>query len=96
MNKFLLENIDVIKNDTINYINRQWYHVKILELFFNKELFDYEFSTGKIKIIDCYKENNKKIYVNCITVEDKGLTHIFVYNKQNYCYKEIDINYFVK
>ncbi len=93
--KFLLENIDVFKNDTINYINRQWYHVKILELFFNKELFDYEFSTGKIKIIDCYKENNKKIYVNCITVEDKGLTHIFVYNKQNYCYKEIDINYFV-
>ena len=94
--KLILENIEVFENDNINYIDRQWYHVRLLETLFTKETFDYNNNTGSIRIIDCYKdiEGNKNC-INCITVEDKGQTHIFIYNKKEYRYKEIELENFI-
>lgn len=92
--KFLLENIEIYENSNIDHIDRQWYHVKILEYLFDKNTFNYFNNLGKIKVLNCYKDNKKRIYVNCITVEDKGNIHIFLYNKKKYKYQEIDINYF--
>ena len=92
--KFLLENIEIYENSNIDHIDRQWYHVKILEYLFDRNTFNYFNNLGKIKVLNCYKDNKKRIYVNCITVEDKGNIHIFLYNKKKYKYQEIDINYF--
>ena len=93
--KFLLENIEIYENDNMNYIDRQWYHVRILEYFFNEKTFDYNSSLGKIKIVDCYKDNKERIYINCIVVEELKNTHIFIYNKTKHKYQEIELKYFV-
>ena len=93
--KFILENIEVFENANMSYIDRQWYHVKFLERFFDKREFDYEYGEGKIRVIDCYKDiKDKRIYVNCIVVEHDGLTSVFIYNKKNYKYQELDVNNF--
>ena len=95
--KIVLENIEVLENTDLNYIDRQWYHVRILESLFDKTEFNYMDSLGNIKIVDCYKdfEGNKKP-INCVCLEDKEGTHIFLYNRQKYNYQEINIDNFVK
>lgn len=96
--KFILENIEVYENSNMWYADRQWYHVKILEHFFNPKEFNYQNGTGKIRAINCYKdrEDNERIYVNCFVLEDRGETHIFLYNKKRCGYVEIDIDDFVQ
>ena len=89
---YILNNIESYSND-LDYITRQWYHKKVLEYFFNEEEFDYENNTGKIKIFDCFIENNgKKRFINFITVVDEDETVIYVYNKKEskYCRMGID------
>lgn len=96
--KFILENIEVCENPNMGYIDRQWYHVRILEYFFNPMEFDYRHDYGRIKIMNCYKKrsDNTIIYINGVVLEDKYQTHIFLYNKKRYGYVEIDIDNFVQ
>lgn len=93
--KYVLENIEIYKNPNINYINRQWYHVRILEYLFDEKIFNYDDNLGLIRVIDCYKDNDSRHYYNCITVEDKNNIHIFLYNSKEYRYQELDIDYFI-
>ena len=89
---YILNNIESYSND-LDYITRQWYHKKVLEYFFNEEEFDYENNTGKIKIFDCFMENNgKKRFINFITAVDEDETVIYVYNKKEskYCRMSLD------
>lgn len=96
--KFILENIEVYENTNMGYTDRQWYHVRILEHFFDIDEFDYHESRGKIKIINCYKnrDDNSITYINGVVLEDNGETHIFLYNRQKCGYVEIDIDNFVQ
>ena len=82
----------------MGYTDRQWYHVRILEHFFDIDEFDYHESRGKIKIINCYKnrDDNSITYINGVVLEDNGETHIFLYNRQKCGYVEIDIDNFVQ
>ena len=93
--KFLLENIDVCESTCMGYTDRQWHHKRILEDFFDKKEFNYNDGNGKIRFIDCYKDvNNKRQYLNCVSVESKSGIKIYVYNKKNLGYCEIDLRNF--
>ena len=95
--KFILENIDVCDNPNMGYTDRQGHHKTILEEFFNNKEFNYQDNTGKIRMIDCYKDiNDERHYVNCIAVQAKNGTEIYVYNKKEYRYCQIDIMNFAK
>lgn len=90
--KFILENIDICNNPNIGYTDRQWHHKRILEEFFDKIDFNYNGENGKIRIIDCYKDIDKKRhYLNCVSVQTKSGTRIYVYNKKEFKYCEMDI-----
>ena len=90
--KFLLENIDVFENPNMEYTDKMWYHVRILQDFFNEQDFDYENGTGKIHIINCYKKfEDKTKYLNCVTVQTAEGIDIYVYNNKQGKYSEIDI-----
>lgn len=93
--RFVLENIEIINNPNMGYVDRQWYHVKVLSYVFNRDEFNYECDTGKIRIINCYRMvNDKRISTNCIMIQDSGLLHIYLYNAKKYKYQEIDFNHF--
>lgn len=96
--KHILENIEVYENPNMGYTDRQWYHVRILEYFFNYKEFNYQDGAGKIRIINCYKKRNDNtiIYVNGVVCEDKSGTHIFLYNRHKCGYVEIKIDNFVQ
>ena len=96
--KHILGNIEVYDNPNACYIVRQWYHVSVLEFFFNQAIFDYRNGSGKIRVINGYKnlENGSIIYVNCIVLEDRGETHIFLYNTSKGGYSEIEIDNFIQ
>lgn len=95
--KFILENIDVYDNPNMGYTDRQWHHKTILEEFFNNAEFNYQYNNGRIRMIDCYKDINKKrYYVNCISVQTKNGTEIYVYNKKEYRYCQMDFMNFAK
>lgn len=93
--KFLLENIDICGCTDIGYTDRQWHHKRILEEFFDNKEFNYNDGNGKIRIIDCYKDvNNKRRYLDCVSVESKSGTKIYVYNKKNLGYCEMNLKNF--
>ncbi len=95
--KFILENIDIYDNPNMGYTDRQWHHKTVLEQFFSKKEFDYQTNTGKIRMIDCYKVINNKIhYVNCISVQTKNGTEVYIYNKKKYRYCKMDLIDFAK
>jgi hypothetical protein len=95
--KFILENIDIYDNKNMGYTDRQWHHKTILEELFSDKEFDYQNNTGKIRMIDCYKDiNGQRRYVNCISVQTKNGTEIYVYNKKDYRYCNIDFINFAK
>lgn len=90
--RFVLENIDIYDNPNMGYIDRQWHHKTILEELFTKKEFDYRTNNSKIKMIDCYKNvNGETHYVNCITVQTKNGIEIYVYNKKEYRYCQLDL-----
>ncbi len=95
--RFILENIDVYNNPNIGYIDRQWHHKTVLEELFTKKEFDYYTGNGKIRMIDCYKDvDNKRKYVNCISIQTKNGTEIYVYNKKEYKYCKMDLINFAR
>lgn len=95
--RFILENIDICDNPNMGYTDRQWHHKTILEEFFNNKEFNYQDNTGKIRMIDCYKDmNDERHYVNCISVQTKNGTEIYVYNKKEYRYCKMDLKIFAK
>lgn len=95
--KFILENIDIYNNPNMKYTDRQWHHKAILEEFFSSKEFNYSNSSGKIRMIDCYKDiKNERYYVNCISVQTKDGTQIYVYNKKEYRYCQMDLMDFAK
>ena len=92
---FILENIEAIENKEMSYIDRQWYHVRILEHFFDEKTFDYNNSRGNINFIDCYKESNGiKRYINVVVVDDSGEPDIYIYNEIASRYCKIDMIHF--
>ena len=86
--QFILENIDIYDLKNMSYTDIQWHHKTILEYFFNETEFDYQRSTGKIRMIDCYKDVN-----NVINNEE---TDIYLYNKSQSRYFKLNIYYFAQ
>jgi hypothetical protein len=94
---FLLENIDVFANPKMMYTDRQWYHVRILQCFFDKKEFDYNNNSGKIHFIDCYKNiNGEKKYLCCVTVQGSNGVDIYVYNSNEGKYSKVDLLCFAR
>lgn len=80
--EFVLGNIDIHENKKIEYAERKWHHEKLL-----KELFSLE-ELKKIHMIDCYQgDGEKRQYKNCMAVERKNGTDIYIYSveKNRYC-----------
>ena len=95
--KFILENIDVFANPKMKYTDKQWYHVRILQNFFDKKEFDYNNNKGRIHFIDCYKDiGNKRIFLNCVTVQSSSGMDIYVYNNAEGKYNQVDLLRFAK
>lgn len=95
--RFILENIDIYDNPNMGYTDRQWHHKAILEEFFNRKEFNYQNNSGKIKMIDCYKDlNNEKHYINCISLQTKNGIEIYLYNKKEYKYCQMDFMNFAR
>lgn len=95
--QFILENIDIYDNPNMKYTDRQWHHKTILEQFFSGKEFDYKSKNSKIKMINCYKDvEGKRHYVNCISVNTKNGTEIYIYNKNEYRYYQMDLRSFAK
>lgn len=95
--RFILENIDIYDNPNMGYTDRQWHHKTILEEFFNSKEFNYESGTSKIRMIDCYKDiNDKRHYVNCVAVQTKNGTEMYIYNKKDYRYCQMDLMNFAR
>lgn len=95
--KFVLENIDVFDTKNMGYIDMQWHHKDILEYLFSKKDFNYEQATGRIKMIDCYKDiNGMRNYINGISVQTTDKTEIYLYNKIQSRYVKLDIENFAK
>jgi hypothetical protein len=89
--KHVLEHIEVLDNTSLNYINREWYHVRILEYLFDN-IFDYNKESCDIKIIDTYRMiDGRRIPVNSILLTEDGKQHVFIYKKNKQGYKEISI-----
>ena len=95
--KFIIENIEGFENPKMQYIDRQWYHVRILQNFFSRKEFNYDDNTGKIYIIDCYKKTDgENKYVNCVVIRTANETCIYVYNNKEGKYFPINITNFAK
>lgn len=95
--RFILDNIDIYDNPNMGYTDRQWHHKTILEEFFNNKEFNYQDNTGKIRMINCYKDmNDERYYVNCIAVQTKNGEEIYIYNKKEYRYCQMDLRNFAK
>ena len=93
--EFILENIDLYEYPNIGYTDIQWHHKRILEDFFSKKDFDYNRGNSRIRMIDCYKDiKGTRHYLNCISLQSKNKTKIFVYNKKDFKYCEMDIKAF--
>lgn len=95
--KHVLENIDIYDNPNMQYTDRQWHHVRVLEELFSSDEFNYDRNNRKIRMIDCYKDvNGERKYVNCIAVQTKRGTEIYVYNKKEYRYSQISLKNFAR
>lgn len=89
--QFVLENIDAYENKDMKYVERKWQHEKIVSnLFSKKEL-------NKIDFIDCYEEKEKqREYKNCIVVQSKGETDVYIYSIEECRYKKMSIQEFAE
>lgn len=95
--QFILENIDVDSLENMGYTDIEWHHKNILESFFSQKEFDYQESTGKIRMIDCYKDiNGIRKYILCLSVQKGRETEFYLYNKEKAKYCKIDINHFAR
>lgn len=95
--KFLLENIDTFENPQMQYTDRMWYHVRILQQFFSLREFDYDHDKGQIHMVNCYKDvNGERKYINCIAVRTVRGTDVYIYNKEEGSYSQIDIVAFAR
>lgn len=86
--QFVLENIDAYASPNMKYMERQWYHAYILGELFSNDEFDFIGNNKKIRIVNCSKEvNGEKRYLNCVSVQTRNGTDIYVYNKNQskYC-----------
>lgn len=94
--KFIIDNINAFDNDDKSYTDRQWYHAKVLEKFFDPYYFNYLKAQGKIKFIDAYKEiNGKKKLISGITYQEGSKISIFLFNEKIAAYKEISYENFL-
>lgn len=85
--KFVLENIEAYDHPNMQYADRQWHHVRILEELFSDEEFDYRNNNKKIRIIDCHKDiDNVRKYINCISVQGEEGTQIYFWNNSEGTY----------
>ncbi len=95
--QFILENIDAYSLENMGYTDIEWHHKNILESFFSQKEFDYQESTGKIRMIDCYKDiNGIRKYILCLSVQKGHETEFYLYNKEKAKYCKIDINHFAR
>ena len=95
--KFVLDNIDIIECPDMQYTDRQWYHVRLLEKIFDEDEFDYINNKGKIHFIDCYKDiNGKRLYLSFIAVDNKNEPDIYFYNTKTLRYKRVEFDKFVQ
>lgn len=95
--QFILENIDVYSLENMGYTDIEWHHKNILESFFSQKEFDYQESTGKIRMIDCYKDiNGIRKYILCLSVQKEHEMEFYLYNKEKAKYCKIDINHFAR
>ena len=89
--ELVLNNIDVYENREMQYAERRWHHEKILkELFTQKEM-------NKIHIIDCYRDDeNGRTYQNCVVVNAKKGTEIYLYSVDENRYCKVSMEEFAK
>ena len=85
--ELVLENIDIYQNREMNYHARKWHHEELLKKLFSiKEM-------RKIHMIDCYEQiGDEREYRNCIAVDNKTGTDIYMYDieKNKYCKMTIE------
>lgn len=95
--RFILVNIDIYDNPNMGYTDRQWHHKTVLEEFFTSKEFNYDAGTSKIRMIDCYKDiNGERHYVNCVAVQTKNGTEMYIYNKKEYRYCQMNLMDFAR
>jgi len=95
--KFVLENIEAYDHPNMQYTDRQWHHVRILEELFSDDEFNYISNDRKIRIIDCYKDiNNIRKYINCISVQGEDGTQVYYWDNNEGTYCEIKLTDFAK
>lgn len=95
--RFVLENINAYDVPSLQYTDRQWHHVRILEQLFSPDEFDYRLNNKKIRMIDCYKDvNNERRYINFISVQTGNTTQMYVYNNKTQAYAYMSLEDFAK
>ena len=87
---FILENIDIKKND-INYFERRWMHEKML-----RSLFDEKELISKLHTLELFKRNEtKREYINAFYVKNKNNIDIYIYDTDNYKYNKYSLSEYV-
>lgn len=90
---FILENIDNVSRKNMGFADREWLHKEILEEFFSLDEFDYDNNTGRIIIINCYKnEKDSGEYISIIQVNGNNELKFYLYDEEEYKYNEISID----
>ncbi len=93
--RFILENIEVYENHNMSYMDRRWYHARMLENFFNIFEFNFFEGLGKIRFVDCYRfVGGKKVFIPIIVVNDGIEPDIYIYNEKESKYSKIEYIYF--
>ena len=88
---FILENIDIKKND-INYFERRWMHEKML-----RSLFDEKELISKLHTLELFKKNEiKREYINAFYVKNKNNIDIYIYDTNNYKYNKYLLEDYVR
>lgn len=89
--EFVLGNIDIHENKSIQYAERKWHHEKLLEEIFSKE------ELKRIHIIDCYQgDGEERQYKNCIAVDVSKGTDIYMYSVEQNRYCKMSIQEFAR
>ena len=90
--RFILENIETFENPKMQYTDRQWYHVRVLENFFSLKDFNYDEDCGRIKFVDCFKiRNGQRMNVSLVTVKKQKGSDVYIYNPKEGGYRQIDL-----
>lgn len=75
---FVLNNIDLDKNN-VSYFDRRWMHEKVIRLLFNDV---------NLYPLELYKkDNNNKEYINAFYLNVKNKVYIYIYSQTEYRYK---------